>query len=125
MSVTEEFRAHAERIVDDLLAWDPEEATALGDHRFDDRLPDLSAVAVDDRLTAVEDHLTVLDAIDDVELDITDLVDMEILRSRLQRAQYELREVRRTRLSDIIRRNTDIGDEIPDNVFYVGGKRRR
>ena len=95
MSVTEEFRAHAERIVDDLLAWDPEEATALGDHRFDDRLPDLSAVAVDDRLTAVEDHLTVLDAIDDVELDITDLVDMEILRSRLQRAQYELREVRR------------------------------
>ena len=95
MSVTEEFRARAERVVDDLLAWDPEEATALGDHRFDDRLPDLSAPAVDDRLAAVEDHLTVLDAIDDVELDVSDLVDLEILRSRLLRAQYELGEVRR------------------------------
>lgn len=29
------------------------------------------------------------------------------------------RELRRTTLSDIIRRNTDIGDEIPDNVFFV------
>jgi Animal haem peroxidase len=29
------------------------------------------------------------------------------------------REVEKTRLSDIIRRNTAIGDEIPDNVFYA------
>jgi peroxidase len=31
----------------------------------------------------------------------------------------ELKTIRRTRLSDIIRRNTDIGDELPDNVFQV------
>jgi len=30
--------------------------------------------------------------------------------------------IRKTRLADVIRRNTDIGDEIPDNVFYVDGK---
>jgi peroxidase len=30
-------------------------------------------------------------------------------------------EVERTRLSDVIRRNTGIGDEIPDDVFRVGG----
>ena len=42
MSVTDDFRALAERIVDDLLEADPVTATALGDHRFDDRLPDLS-----------------------------------------------------------------------------------
>ncbi|MEM9531764.1 MAG: peroxidase family protein [Pseudomonadota bacterium] len=31
-----------------------------------------------------------------------------------------LAEIRRTRLADIIRRNTQIGDEISDNVFQVG-----
>ena len=31
--------------------------------------------------------------------------------------EKELRKVEKTRLSDIIRRNTDIGDELPDNVF--------
>lgn len=32
----------------------------------------------------------------------------------------EIEEVENTSLSDIIRRNTDIGDELPDNVFRVG-----
>jgi len=31
----------------------------------------------------------------------------------------EIRSVERTKLSDIIRRNTDIGDEIQDDVFHV------
>ncbi len=31
----------------------------------------------------------------------------------------ELRRLERTTLADVIRRNTDIGDEIPDNVFVV------
>jgi hypothetical protein len=34
-------------------------------------------------------------------------------------SEAELAEVRSTRLSDIIRRNTDIDDEIPDDVFRV------
>ena len=34
-----------------------------------------------------------------------------------------LLEVEQTRLSDIIRRNTDIDDEIPDDVFHVGFSR--
>jgi len=31
----------------------------------------------------------------------------------------ERREIKRTKLSDIIRRNTDIGQEIPDDVFHL------
>lgn len=34
----------------------------------------------------------------------------------------ELRQVRGTRLSDIIRRNTEIGDELSDDVFHVAGQ---
>ena len=95
MSVTEGFRRLAEDTVDDLLAADPVGATWLGDHRFDDRLPDLSAGGVAALLVRVDDRLTALDAVDDVELGIDDLVDLEILRSRLLRARFELEEVRR------------------------------
>ncbi len=95
MSVTEEFHALAERIVDDLLEADPVGATSLGDHRFDDRLPDLSANAVEARVRTMDDHLTALDAVDDVELDVTDLVDLEILRARLLRSVFEIRDIRR------------------------------
>ncbi len=35
----------------------------------------------------------------------------------------ELRDLQRTRLSDIIRRNTDIGRELSDDVFRVAGRR--
>ena len=37
-----EFVPLAERIVDAVLAANPRTATVAGDHRFDDRLPDLS-----------------------------------------------------------------------------------
>ena len=95
MSVTEGFRRLAEDTVDDLLAADPVGATWLGDHRFDDRLPDLSASGVAALLSRLDDRLTALDAVDDVELGIDDLVDLEILRSRLLRARFDLGEVRR------------------------------
>ena len=42
----EQFVAIAERIVDALLEADPSTASSAGDHRFDGRLPDLSADAV-------------------------------------------------------------------------------
>src|SRR6185503_6602509 len=37
------FTAFGDRIVDEYLALDPVSATQLGDHRFDGRLPDVSA----------------------------------------------------------------------------------
>ena len=41
-----EFAALAERIIEELLAADPALATSAGDHRYDDRLPDLSTDGV-------------------------------------------------------------------------------
>ena len=38
-------------------------------------------------------------------------------------SRKELRRIEATRLSDVIRRNTDIGDEISDDVFRVGGSK--
>ena len=95
MSATDAFRSLAERVVDDLLEADPVSATSLGDHRFDDRLPDLSSTGIAAHLRRIDDHVTALDAIDDVELDVTDLVDLEILRSRLLRSMFELDDIQR------------------------------
>ena len=95
VSVTAEFRALAERIVDDLLASDPVSATSLGDHRFDHLLADLSADAVARELARIDESVTALDAIDDVELDVADLVDLEILRARLLRTRFELDDLHR------------------------------
>ena len=39
--------------------------------------------------------------------------------------EKELRDIEETTLADIIRRNTEIADEIPDNVFYVQSQKNR
>lgn len=96
MSVTDEYRALADRIVDDLLSWDPVGATWLGDHRFDAELPDQSPERLDEIRQAVEDHLTALDGVDDLELGLEDAVDLEILRAALSRAHFEITELRPT-----------------------------
>lgn len=91
MSATEEFRTLADEVVDGLLAADPVEATWLGDHRFDDRLPDPDRPAPD----LLDGWLTRLDAIDDVDLAVDDLVDLEIVRARVLREQFEAVHLRR------------------------------
>ena len=99
---TTEFRALAEKCIDQALAADPVEATWMGDHRFDDRLPELTASALDDRARSIDDQLTAIDAIDDVELDVEDLVDLEILRARLQREAFEIEELRSTEWNPMV-----------------------
>ena len=59
-----EFVPLAERIVDALLESDPALASYAGDHRFDDRLPDLSPGAVADRVTMLRDAADALSGVD-------------------------------------------------------------
>ena len=95
MTVAGDFRRLAERIVDDLLEADPVSATWLGDHRFDGCLPDLSSAGTAALLARIDDHITELDAVDELELDVPHLVDLEILRARLLRSRFELDDLRR------------------------------
>lgn len=59
-----QFVPLAERIVDALLASDPSLASFAGDHRFDDRLPDLSPAAVGSRGTTLRDGADALSRLD-------------------------------------------------------------
>ncbi|HET7902422.1 MAG TPA: DUF885 domain-containing protein [Candidatus Nanopelagicales bacterium] len=87
------FAALADRVVDALLARDPVAATWLGDHRFDDRLPDRSAEGLHETLTMIDQALVAVDQLDDLALGTTSAVDLEILRSRLTGERVVLADI--------------------------------
>lgn len=99
---TEEFRSLANVAIDAALEADPVAATWLGDHRYDGQLPDYSSYARDARARVIDEQLTAIDAIDDVELGIEDLVDLEILRSRFQREAFDIEELRSTEWNPMV-----------------------
>ncbi len=92
-SATEEFRRISMQAIDFLLEQDPVTATWLGDRRFDSQLPDMSVKAMGRQTLVLEDFLTELDAVDDVELENHDLVDLEILRAQLLKVHFALTQV--------------------------------
>jgi uncharacterized protein (DUF885 family) len=87
------FRRTAERVLDGLLESSPEWATELGDHRFDDRLSDLSPAGVAERVSLLREATGALDALDDSDLDPDDRVDLEILRTAVTREQWTAEEL--------------------------------
>ncbi|MFG1609863.1 DUF885 domain-containing protein [Actinoplanes sp. NPDC049265] len=89
-----DFVDTAERIVDALLESDPRLASYVGDHRFDDRLPDLSAGAVSERVTMLKEAADALAGIDPDAFGAEEQVDHAILSARVERALFELTDVR-------------------------------
>src|SRR5262245_8503133 len=89
-----DFVDTAERIVDALLESDPRLASYVGEHRFDDRLPDLSPGAVAERVAMLKEAADALAGIDPDAFDAEEQVDHAILSARVERALFELTDVR-------------------------------
>jgi hypothetical protein len=89
-----EFVPLAESIVDAILETDPALASYAGDHRFDDRLPDLSPGAVADRVTMLRDAADALSGTDPDDFDDQEKVDHAILSAVVERGMFELGDVR-------------------------------
>ena len=87
------FHALAEDAVEDLLRLDPEWATDLGDHRFDDQLTDLSEAGLAGAAATLADHRDELDSLDADELEPADAVDAQILRAGLDRRLFGLQQL--------------------------------
>jgi uncharacterized protein (DUF885 family) len=87
------FRRTAERMLDALLEASPEWATELGDHRFDDRLTNLSESGVAHRVALLREATSALDDLDDSELGPDDRVDLEILRTAVTRELWTADEL--------------------------------
>jgi uncharacterized protein (DUF885 family) len=92
MPAHESFVAIAEAAVDDVLRLRPDVATWVGDHRYDDRLPDLSSDGVAEIARVARHHRQALDGVDSEELGVQERVDAAILRNALDEIQFEAEE---------------------------------
>ncbi|WP_435121671.1 DUF885 domain-containing protein [Micromonospora tulbaghiae] len=90
----ESFGPLAERIVEALLESRPGLATSAGDHRYDDRLPDLSADALAADQAMLKDAADALAEIDPDALDPAESVDHALLTSLVDRGLFEATEIR-------------------------------
>ena len=88
------FEAAARDYLDKYLALNPEQATGLGDHRFDGRLNDRSADGVKVNKKLAEGALRTLAAIPPAELGTANRVDYDILKNNLESIVFETDTVR-------------------------------
>ena len=94
MSADEEFAVLADEYLDDLVRRHPDAATGLGDHRYDDRLPDRSAGALADERGALDGFTARLAALDTAALAAELRVDAAMLSDSVARRIFELGELR-------------------------------
>lgn len=80
----EKFQAAAKSFLEQYLAYSPVEATQLGDHRFDDKLPDFTPGAREQRVQYFQKLLKQLAALDQKDLAPENRVDWKILRFNLE-----------------------------------------
>jgi len=92
--MSQEFVRLAEHIVDALLESSPVLAQAAGDHRFDDLLPDWSPQTVARDAQMLRDASGALTEVDEEALTPSDAVDCAVLLALVERALFELTEVR-------------------------------
>ena len=90
----DEFLRLADDYVDDLARRHPDTATELGDHRFDDLLPDRSQSALDDERRGLAKFADRLTAIGQAGLDAELRVDAAVLGNDVARRLFELTELR-------------------------------
>lgn len=96
------FRALAEETVEDLLRLAPERATDLGEHRYDDRLDDLSESGRAELRRVLSRRRDELDSLDADELDRADAVDADILRAALDRELFAVERLAEHRWNPLV-----------------------
>ena len=78
------FEAISKRYLNEMMALTPVNATALGDHRFDDRLDDVSAAGYQKRTVLAHELLAQIQALDARQLSRANQVDAKLLQNELQ-----------------------------------------
>ena len=90
----EEFQKIAHDYIEEELTANPEEATELGDHRFDSQLTDYSAQARAKELAAQKEFRDKLNAIDGSQLTGANKVDLPILRENIDYKIFQAEELK-------------------------------
>lgn len=88
------FEALAKKYIEQFLEMNPETATQLGDHRFDNRLDDYSRAGVERDRAFNQKYLKALEAIPVERLSPVNSVDYRIMRNRLEYNIFQIDELR-------------------------------
>jgi uncharacterized protein (DUF885 family) len=88
------FRDAANAAIEDYLRLEPESATNLGDHRYDDRLNDRSAEGLRRISSVYKEHRSNVLRIDPASLETADQVDREMLLCALDMKIFAIDELR-------------------------------
>jgi uncharacterized protein (DUF885 family) len=88
------FRDRFATFLDEYLPLHPTVATSIGDHRFDDKWPDVSEAGRQARLKFVDRWLTELRALGATDLDTNDAVDRDLLLMELEAEKFGETELR-------------------------------
>jgi len=83
------FETVAKAYIETLLQLNPEGATLLGDHRFDDRLNDRSSSGIAAQVAVNKEYLGKLAEIDPTKLSAGNGVDYDIMKINLERGVFE------------------------------------
>ena len=98
----QQFEALAQRYVKEAPEQSPVGATGLGDHRFDDRLDDVSAAGWQARLTFTELYLAALEPLDRAQLSRANQVDFLLLRHDLEYDRFRYQTLQDFRWNPLI-----------------------
>jgi len=98
----QQFDALAQRYLKESPEQSPVSATALGDHRFDDRLDDVSAAGWEARLTFTELYLKSLGDIDRAKLSRANQVDALLLQHDLESDRFRYQTLQDYRWNPLI-----------------------
>jgi uncharacterized protein (DUF885 family) len=90
ISEDEKFQQLASAYIEEELASNPEQATELGDHRFDDMLTDYSHARRDRVLAAHKQFKIEANAIDPAKLSTVNNVDLRILKENIESRIFQL-----------------------------------
>jgi uncharacterized protein (DUF885 family) len=101
-SADQQFESLAQRYLRESPEQSPVDATALGDHRFDDRLDDVSAAGWQARVTFDELYLASLDAIDRTQLSRANQVDALLLQHELQADRWRIETLQNWRWNPLV-----------------------
>src|SRR5262245_49373043 len=86
----QQFEALAQRYLEESPEQSPVNATGLGDHRFDNRLDDVSAAGWQSRVVFTEIYLSALAPIDTAKLSRPNQVDALLLRHDLEYDRWRI-----------------------------------
>src|SRR5580765_5135444 len=93
-SEDQKFESFAKGYIEQLLVRNPEWATSLGDHRFDDRMNNYTQAAVQIELKAQRDAKQSLQKIVPAQLSSTNQIDYKILDNNIEFMIFQIETLR-------------------------------